>query len=225
MPPILLLLIILIVVFSLFAFNNAELFDRYLFSVSAIRNNKQYDRLLTSIFLHAGIFHLLFNLYTFYIFGSSMEKAFGSFFLIILFVSSGVGGNIITLYLKRQEPSYSAVGASGAVSGIIFSAIFLFPGIQIGIFPIPFMIDAWLFGILYILISIVAAAREAGNIGHEAHLGGALIGMLVTIAFFPQILFQQTLLVAVLVLPIVALLILSYRDANFLQKIIGRFFH
>lgn len=225
MPSTVLFLLLLIAIFSVYGFVNADFFERYLFSVSAIRGHKQYDRFLSAIFLHAGILHLAFNLYAFYVFSSSMEAYYGHLFLLALFFISGVGANLITLFLKRNQPAYTAVGASGAVSGIIFSSIFLFPDISIGIFPLPFMLPGWLFAILYVFISLYAAAKETGNIAHEAHLGGALLGMFVTFAFYPSILLQQPLLSAVLILPIVALLLASYKDPYLLQKWINKIGH
>lgn len=212
-----------IVLVSVFAFFNNDFLEDYMFSVWHILKKHQYYRLLTSIFLHVGILHLAFNLYTFYVFGSSMEQVYGWLFLLLLFLGGGIGANLITLFLKRKDAHYSAVGASGGVSAIIFSAIFLLPGIKIGIFPIPFMLDAWLFALLYVFISIYAAAKEAGNIGHEAHLGGALLGMLASAIFFPVILFQQTILFLALTIPIFLLLVFSYRDPFFLQKWLSRF--
>lgn len=218
----LLFLLFVIVLVSLLAFNNRDFFENYLFSVGHVLKKRQYYRLLTSIFLHGSILHLVFNLYTFYVFGASMEQVYGGMFLVLLFLGGGIGANLIVLFLKRQESSYSAVGASGGISSIIFAAIFLLPGIKIGVFPIPFMIDAWLFALLYVFISIYAAAKEAGNIGHEAHLGGAWLGMIAVAFFFPNAVFEQALLFLVLTIPIFLLLVLSYRDPHFLQKWIAR---
>src|SRR5664279_1898625 len=169
-----LILIIVNIAFSYKGFTNETFFEGYKFEVDRILINKDYKRLVTSGFLHVSWTHLILNMFSLYAFSGSIESDLGGLqFLLIYFVSL-VGGNLLCLFIHRNHGDYSAVGASGAVSGIIFASIALYPGMGIGFFGLPFSIPGWLYGILYVLYSIYGIKSGKDNIGHEAHLGGAL---------------------------------------------------
>jgi len=179
------LLIIANVIISYKGFNSHAFFDRYKFNIDSIRLYKEYKRLVTSDFLHVGWTHLIFNMLSLYIFSGPIEAYLGSVNFLLIYFASGIGANLLTLLIHWRDGSYSSVGASGAVSGVIFACIALFPGMQMGLFLLPLRIPAWLFGVLYIAFSMYGIKSKRDNVGHEAHLGGALVGMLVAILIYP----------------------------------------
>ena len=109
----------------------------------------------------------------------------------------------------KSEPYYSAVGASGAVSGVVYSAIILNPEMSLILFPIPIPLPGYVFGVGYLLYSMYAMKKQIGNIGHSAHLGGAIGGFLITVIIYPEILVQNTLIVGLLAIPIVLLFLIE----------------
>lgn len=152
-----------------------------------IVHEKKYYQLLTSAFLHAGFVHLLFNMFALFSFGGYLEQFFvfnfgelagRIYYLLIYFISLFMGG-ILTVIFHHKEPEYVAVGASGAISGIIFSYVIFFPFSQVAVLFIP--MPAFLFAFIYIAISVYGMKTRFGNIGHEAHLGGAIGGFIATL--------------------------------------------
>jgi membrane associated rhomboid family serine protease len=187
LPPIATLLIIIATgVVSVPAFTNHVLRDKLIFSPRAILAEKEYHRLVTSAFLHADWQHLVFNMISLYFFGQTMEPAIGAQCFLLIYFASIVGGDLLSLYLHRNH-EYFSLGASGGVCGIIFSSVFLFPGIAIGFFMLPVRVPGWLYAILFLAFEFYGGRRQRSNIGHDAHLGGALIGLLTTTALFPEI--------------------------------------
>jgi hypothetical protein len=158
--------------------------------------------------------HLFFNMLSLYSVGFAIELAFGIHVFLIIYLGSIVGGSLLSLYLHRNHHSYLALGASGGVCGIIFAFIFLFPGATMGFFFIP--LPGWLFAILFILISFFGLRRQLGNIGHDAHLGGAIIGLLITTALRPSIVVQSPILYAVVVGLSAVLFIYLYKNPLFM---------
>jgi membrane associated rhomboid family serine protease len=151
-----------------------------------IVHEKKFYQSLTSAFLHADWMHLLFNMFTLYSFGTVLEKLFvsnfgqtqGSIYFFLIYFISLFSGSILTVAMKFNNRDYVAIGASGAVSGIVFSYILFFPFSTVGVFFIP--MPAFLFAFLYMGVSIYGMKHKFGNIGHEAHLGGALGGIIST---------------------------------------------
>lgn len=147
---------------------------------------KKYYQLITSAFLHADLFHLMFNMIALFSFGTYLESFFsmklgaeaGSLYFAIIYFVSLLTGSLLTTIFHFKNPHYIAVGASGAISGIIFSFILFFPKSQILVFFVP--MPAYMFAFLYIIISVVGMKNKFGNIGHEAHLGGAIGGLITT---------------------------------------------
>ena len=195
------------VLFSLKGFNDRLFFRENLFGISDIIVHKQYKRLLTSGFLHVDWTHLLFNMFALYSFGQLLFQLVGSLQFFVIYFVSLLGGNLLSLFINRHKGHYSAVGASGAVSGVIFACIAIYPQMGINLFFIPIDIPGWVFGPAFILISIYGMKRQSDNIGHEAHLGGAIIGMLVTIAFNPILLELNPLVIAGILLPTIVFMI------------------
>ncbi len=204
-------------VLSFLAFQNRNIFEKYLFSVESILKKHEYHRIITSAFIHADFGHLLFNLFSFYAFAAGIETAYGSPALTIIFLAGAVAGSLLSLMLHRKEPAYRAVGASGAVCGVIFASIFLLPGGSIIIFPLPIPMPAWTYAILFILASIYGIGRNVGNIGHDAHLGGALAGVAAAYIIFPESVTGNPFLVAAIVIPVVLFFILKNK-ISFLKR-------
>jgi len=194
-----LLLIIANVLVSWKGFKDRNFYERYEFSVEKILIYKQYYRLFTSGFLHVNWMHLIFNLIALYFFSGSVEYYFGPLQFLLVYFASMIGGDLFSLFIHRHDSGYSSVGASGAVNGIIFAAIAVFPGMRM-FFGIP----AWLFGLAYVLYSIYGVRSRRDNVGHESHLAGALIGMLLGVAMFPASLSENLFTILIIAVPCIA---------------------
>jgi membrane associated rhomboid family serine protease len=164
--------------------------------------------MLSSAFLHADIGHLAFNMITLYFFAPVVIGFLGSFSFVIIYFGSLIFGSLLTIVFHKNDYNYRAIGASGAVTGVLYSAILLQPDMMLGLFfivPIP----AYLFGILYLLYSIYGMKAKNDNIGHTAHFGGAIGGYLITIVMNPQLLIDHTFMVVLLTIPIVILFVMA----------------
>lgn len=196
------------VLVSLKGFNDTVFFDRYKFSIGGI-NAGQKERALTSGFLHVDIQHLFFNMFTLYFFANVVISWFGATKFIVIYIISLVAGNLLSISFHKDEPYYSAVGASGAVTGILYAAILLQPNMQLGFFFIPIPLPAYVLGIGYLLYSIYGMKKRLGNIGHSAHFGGAVGGYITALIFKPSLLQTDTIIVILLALPILVLFALE----------------
>ena len=196
------------VLVSLKGFNDTSFFERYKFSIGAIKAG-QKDRMVTSGFLHVDISHLLFNMLTLYFFAGVVINWFGPVQFFIIYTVSLLAGSLLAMSFHKDEPYYSAVGASGAVTGILYAAILLQPTMQLGIMFIPIPVPAYVVGIGYLLYSIYGMKKRLGNIGHTAHFGGAIGGYACTLLFMPSLLQTETLMVGLLALPIILLFVLE----------------
>ena len=196
------------VLVSLRGFNNNTFFDRYKFSISAIQAG-QKERMLTSGFLHVDISHLFLNMFTLYFFAPVVISWFGSIKFLIIYLVSLIAGSLLALVFHKDEPYYSAVGASGAVMGVLYAAILLNPDMQLGIMFIPIPLPAYVLGIAYLLYSIWGMKSRMGNIGHTAHFGGAIGGYATTLLFMPGLFVTDTLIVILLAIPIIVLFVLD----------------
>jgi membrane associated rhomboid family serine protease len=201
-------LIVLNVLISYKGFTDPSFFERNLFEVGKVLKGREYGRIFMSGFLHVNWTHLFFNMFSLYSFSDSLERYMGPIPVLGIYFASLVGGDLLALFIHRNHPFYRAVGASGAVSGIIFAAIALFPGIHVSLFLIPIGIPGWLFGACYVIYSIYGIRSNGGNIGHEAHLGGALIGLLTTIALVPSVVQENMLPIVLIAIPCLIFIIL-----------------
>lgn len=211
-----LFLIIATIFISYKGFRDESFFEKYLFDVDAILIKKEYIRLLSSGFLHANWWHLLFNMAALYSFSFGTGYVLGLKNFVVLYFSSMLAGNLLALFIHRNHGDYRAIGASGAVSGIIFSSIVLFPEAEISFAFLPFHIKGWMFGIAYTLIAIYGIKTQFGNIGHEAHLGGAIAGVLISISMEPVILEIYPLVIAGILVPFIAFMILLVKRPEIL---------
>jgi membrane associated rhomboid family serine protease len=189
------------IIFSYKGFTNPVFFHAYSFDVEKVLVYKQYKRLVTSGFLHVSWLHLLFNMFALYSFSGILEAYLGGLPFLIIYMAGLIGGNLFALYVNRNHGDYSAVGASGAVCGIIFSSIALFPGMSVGFFGLPLSIPSWLYGLVFIGFTIYGIRSGIGNTGHEAHMGGALVGMGVAILMEPSSLLNNYLPILAITVP------------------------
>lgn len=175
-------LIIAIGLSSWQGFQSPTYFYKYLFNIGDILRRKEYYRLFSSGFLHADGFHLFFNLFSFWIFAPAVASATDSpIFIAIVLLGGIIVGNLFSLLIHYNEPGYTAVGASGGVSAIVFAAIAMYPDMELRFIFFPFFgFPAWIFGLAYILYSIFGLKTRMDNIGHAAHLGGALFGIILS---------------------------------------------
>ena len=188
-------------------FEDYSFMRKYEFHVGSIRSGEQI-RMLSSGFLHADIMHLVFNMFTLWIFAPTVIDYLGNFSFILVYIGSLVFGSLLTMVFHKNDYSYRAVGASGAVTGVLYSAILFEPNNSLWIFgllPMP----AYLFGILYLLYSIYGMKAKNDNIGHTAHFGGAVGGYLITLIKNPSLIYDQTFIVVLLLVPIVILFALA----------------
>jgi len=201
-----LLIILANVLFSMKGFNDYSFLDKFKFQVSKVLGGEKI-RMISSGFLHVDWIHLGFNMYALYLFGEIVTVQLGMFNFLIIYFGSLLTGSIYTLYFHKKEPRYSAVGASGAVSGIVYACILIYPEMQLFLFFVPIAIPGYIFGIGYLLYSIYGMKKKLGNLGHAAHLGGAMGGFALTIILNPSLLVTSKMIVILLAIPIVILLV------------------
>jgi membrane associated rhomboid family serine protease len=163
--------------------NRPGVMAAYLFSTEAIRFRRQWIRLVSPAFLHGSWRHFAGNALTLFFFGRGLENAWGPWFLLSLFFCSVAGGHGLCMLLHRHG-DYRAVGASGGTLGLLFAAILLMPGMTIMLFPLPIPIPAWFYAVCFLFYTL-SSLRGGSGVSHEAHLGGLLTGVLVTLIQFP----------------------------------------
>ncbi|MBN1198616.1 MAG: rhomboid family intramembrane serine protease [Bacteroidales bacterium] len=188
-------IIIAVTVFiSILGFNYDTFFNRLKFNPYDVRHSGQWYRFFTYGFLHAGWVHLLINMFVFYSFGRLVENAYRDYFgskyilyYILLYVGALLLSVIPAFGKHKNDVFYSSVGASGAVSAILFASILIAPLERIYLFFIPVGIPAILFGLLYLGYEYWMSRRAKDNIGHDAHFWGAIFGLIFTIVIQPSI--------------------------------------
>ncbi len=205
MSPVLLIIIAATAIISYIAFSNHAMFEKYKFNVGAILRNKEYVRLISAGFLHADFMHLVFNMMTLYFFGPIVIQAFGAYGFLLVYFGCILLGNIFSLYLYKNQSWYSAIGASGGVSGILFTSIAMIPDLGIYFFFIPIAIPGYIFGFAYFAYSVymMLNPKQNDNIGHAAHLGGAFFGLIYAVALQPERAIENALFLGIMALPLI----------------------
>lgn len=198
----LIVIIALNLIISFKGFNDLSFFRKYEFHVGSIRAGEQV-RMFSSGFLHVDIAHLAFNMLTLYLFAPYVISGLGSFTFLMIYAGSLILGNLLTMALHKDDYSYRAVGASGAVIGVVYAAILVQPALEIYFMP------GYIFGIIYLLYSIYGMKSKSDNIGHTAHFGGAIGGYIITLSRAPIIISENTSTVIILAIPIVILFIMA----------------
>ena len=162
-----------------------QIIERSLFRPYWFLRRRQYDTIVTSGFVHADLPHLIFNMVTFWFFAFPLERQIGPVrFALLYFLALGVS-DLGTYFKHRDNPQYASLGASGAISAVLFAAIVYFPWMELFIIPIPLPIPAPLFAVGYVAYSWYSARQARGRINHDAHLGGALFGLLFVLVTDP----------------------------------------
>jgi membrane associated rhomboid family serine protease len=184
---------------SLLAFSNNNLYGRMMLHPYTVSRGKDIYTIITSGLIHRDIMHLFFNLFSFYFFAFGLEPLLGHLQFGILYVASLILSDMPTVLKHKDNYNYYSLGASGAVSAVIFSAILFNPLAQMMILPIPIPIPAVIFGVLYLVYCHFASKYSRDQINHDAHFYGALSGLMITIIFHHEILpdFWQQITMAV----------------------------
>jgi membrane associated rhomboid family serine protease len=205
---VLIAIIVLNIIISFKGFDDIAFFRRYEFHIGSIRAGDQI-RMFSSAFLHADIVHLFFNMFTLFMFAHVVIEELNSFSFVMIYVGSLIFANLLTLYMHKNDYSYRAIGASGAVTGVLYSAILFQPNMRMGLMFIPIEIPAYIFGIIYLLFSIYGMKAKRDNIGHTAHFGGAIGGYVITLVKEPHMFTDNTFTVILLAVPIIILFIME----------------
>ncbi|MFK8298361.1 rhomboid family intramembrane serine protease [Capnocytophaga cynodegmi] len=199
-----LVIIIANVLFSMQGFKDYSFFNKYKFGIREVQRG-EYMRMITSGFLHADWQHLIFNMITLFFFADVVIAYAGITHFVLVYIFSLALGSLFALFFHRNEPYYTAVGASGAVTGILYASILFNPQMLIIVFVIP--MPAYIFGIGYLLYSIYGMKSRMDNIGHSAHFGGAVGGLIYALAYQPSLINREPLLIMGMLVPIALLFV------------------
>lgn len=197
-------IIIANVLFSMQGFKDYSFFNKYKFGIREVQRG-EYMRMITSGFLHADWQHLIFNMIALFFFADVVIAYAGITHFVLVYIFSLVLGSLFALFFHRNEPYYTAVGASGAVTGILYASILFNPQMLIIVFVIP--MPAYIFGIGYLLYSIYGMKSRTDNIGHSAHFGGAVGGLIYALAYQPSLINREPLLIIGMLVPIALLFV------------------
>lgn len=185
-------IIVVTAIASILCINDVRYFDQFKFNAYDVRHSNQWYRFFTYGFLHAGWLHLFVNMLVLYSFGGVLEALLRGYFrerYILYYLLLYIGGlllSIIPAYGKyKNDVFYNAVGASGAISSVVFASILIFPQSVIHLFFIPIGIPAPIFGVLYLAYEYYMSKRAKDNIGHDAHFWGAIFGIIFIIILKP----------------------------------------
>jgi membrane associated rhomboid family serine protease len=188
-----LFIILITSVVSVLAFNNINLLNKLKFNAYMVWHKKQFERLFTHALVHSGWLHLLINMYVLWIFGQFVEDAFiklfsaGKFLYVLMYVLAVPFSTIPALLRNKNNHYYNSVGASGAVSAVVFTTILLAPKTSLFLMFIPIPIPAYIFGLLYLIYSYFMSKRSRDNIAHDAHFAGSVFGFTFPIIIQPHL--------------------------------------
>lgn len=190
-----LFIIIITCIFSYFAEENIDFKRKYIFNPFLVQKRKEFYRLFSSGFVHGDYMHLAFNMLALYSFGGVLERVFHSLFgfevgtllYVLLYISALAVAHLPTLYRHQNNIAYNSLGASGAVSAVVFAVILFLPLLGVGIIFLPIQVPGFIFGLLYLAYSSYMAQYGNDNIGHEAHFWGAVYGMIFITLAYPQV--------------------------------------
>ncbi len=200
-------IIIVNVLVSLKGFSDRLFLEKYKFQIGPILRGEQI-RMFTSGFLHVDQAHLFFNMFALYVFADNVVLELGVLKFLIIYIGSLLAGSTLSLSFHKKDPYYSAVGASGAIMGIVYAAIMLNPNMELRFIFFPFFgIPGYVFGVGYLLYSMYGMKAQLGNTGHSAHLGGAVGGFVLTLALYPQVFTENKLMVSILAVPIILMFV------------------
>lgn len=210
MESLIIIFVLLIALVSFQGFRYPDFQERYLLEVDRILVDKQYFRLVSSGFLHTGWLHLIFNMLALSSFGKYIILEYGTGNFALIYGLSLLGGSLMVLYFHRNHGDYRAMGASGAIFGLVYATVVTAPASEISLIFVPQGFPAWIMGTVFLALSIWGIKSQSGNIAHEAHFGGAVIGMISVIFMNPEILKENASIVALLMVPSLAFLVFVY---------------
>lgn len=208
-------IMVITVIFSSRGFTNHSFLAKYAFEVEKVLLYRQYFRLFTSGLLHINWMHLIFNMLSLYAFAGGLVAITPWYIFLFIYIGSLLGGNLFALLVHKNHGDYTAVGASGAVNGIIFASMALNPGMTVNLLfflPMP----GWLYALLFIGVSIYGIRSRSDNVGHEAHLAGALIGMLIAIILYPLLALENYIPILIVTIPSIFFIIIIIRRPDLL---------
>ncbi|MGM0612069.1 MAG: rhomboid family intramembrane serine protease [Bacteroidota bacterium] len=188
-------IIVITVIVSIMAFRNIELFDRFKFNAHDVAQNKNIYRFFSYGLVHANTLHLIINMFVLYSFGRIVEQDFialfgttkGLFYYGFMYIAAIAFSTIPAYGKHKQDIFYNAVGASGAVAGVVFASILIRPTSKIALLLLPIPIPSPVFGLLFLVFSAYMAKRGKDNIGHDAHFWGALFGFVFPLLLKPEL--------------------------------------
>lgn len=192
--PVASFILVFTLITSIYTFSNPQLFGKFMLHPYSVSKGKNLYTILTSGIIHRDWMHLLFNMLTFFFFGFPLEQvlasisSWGHIQFLLIYVLALVLSDITTIFKHKDNYGYHSLGASGAISAILFSFILFNPGMSIYLFFIPIPIPAVIFGPLYLAYCVWAANAANDSINHDAHFYGALTGLAITIILYPQVL-------------------------------------
>jgi len=197
--PVASLIFAITIITSVMAFSNQALLSNLILHPYTVYRKQRIYTIITNGLIHNDWMHLLFNMFSYYFFAFTLEKKIGHWQFGLLYIVSLILSDLPTLYKHKNDYQYYCLGASGAVSAAIFGSILFYPVATMYIMPIPFGIPAVIFGVLYLVYCSYASKYARDNVNHDAHLYGALSGLIITVILKPDVLqgFIQQISVAV----------------------------
>ncbi|MES2417777.1 MAG: rhomboid family intramembrane serine protease [Bacteroidota bacterium] len=185
--PVASIIFLFTIVTSIYAFNDRDLYGKFMLHPYSVAKGRKWYTLITSGLIHADWMHLFFNLFTFYAFAFKLETLLGHWQFGLLYFVSMILADIPSVIKHKEHFWYNSLGASGAISAVLFSFILFYPLSSLRIFPLPINIYAIIFGILYLVYCYYMSKQSKDSINHDAHLFGALAGMIITVILVPGI--------------------------------------
>ncbi|MNK37806.1 Rhomboid family protein [compost metagenome] len=186
--PVASLIFVFTIITSLYAFYDHSIYGKFMLHPYSVSKGHKVWTVITSGLIHADWMHLFFNMFTFVAFAFTLEQLLGSFKFGMLYFLALILSDLPTIFKHKDHFNYNSLGASGAISAVLFSFILFSPTSKISIMFIPFGIPAWIFGIIYLVYCAYASRNSRDGINHDAHFFGALTGLIFTIIFVPGIL-------------------------------------
>ncbi|WP_316826467.1 rhomboid family intramembrane serine protease [Pedobacter miscanthi] len=186
--PVASLIFVFTIITSLYAFYDHSVYGKFMLHPYSVSRGHKVWTVITSGLIHADWMHLFFNMFTFVAFAFTLERLMGSFLFGLLYILALILSDVPTIFKYKENFNYNSLGASGAISAVLFSFILYSPKSGIRILFIPFDIPAYIFGILYLVYCYYASRNSRDGINHDAHFFGALTGLIFTIIFVPGIL-------------------------------------
>jgi membrane associated rhomboid family serine protease len=187
-------ILIITILISMKALSDSDMTEKWLYSPYRVKHNKESYRIFSHIFIHGDVAHLIFNMMSLYFLGQNLEMWLtyrygfvqGELHFISLYFIGALFATLIPYIRNHENPNYSSLGASGAVSAVVFGAILCFPNQELGIMFLPFRFKAYWFGLFYLVYEIYMAKKGNTGIAHDAHIGGALLGIIYILVIDPE---------------------------------------